>query len=145
MQAVRGLYSQRFAQWAARVLLRDFHVRHAWAVLLRHVRLLGASPERQHAHSPGALLRQLALALHSLETSRLAPPPPRDVLQELTRLASLIRKYAGCPQNAVQAERLLFDFFFEAWGNKPNVSGARVIARDPVDVADAESAGTRTR
>lgn len=52
-------WSPDLSRKAARRALSDPHVRHALASLVRHLRLVANEPERQDAHAPGALKRQL--------------------------------------------------------------------------------------
>jgi hypothetical protein len=90
-------YSPRLARWAVSVLLARSDLEHAARVVLRHVRLVAASPMCGAGHSPGATARQLALLLRELVRARRVPALLRE---ELERAGDFL----GRPANAARID-----------------------------------------
>lgn len=92
-------YSRRLGRWAARALLADPEGARAARVIVRHLRLLAAAPERAVSHGSGALLRHLSLLVRCLLEARPAPLARAELLRASERLAAL----AGDPRPAEEA------------------------------------------
>ncbi|WP_437681070.1 hypothetical protein [Sorangium sp. So ce131] len=96
-RGARGLYSRRLARWAVRALLADPSLCHGACALARHARLVAGDARRRRAHGPGTVLRQLSVLARGFAASRLAPPPPPRVRDELTALVDRLVRAATDP------------------------------------------------
>jgi hypothetical protein len=106
-----GLYSERTATWAARVLLRERQATHVFAALCRAARLFHAHPEHLPEQPPGHLLRQIALALRAL----LLAHPPDGVLEELERLERRVRELLTHQPATAGMERVIANTIGLLW------------------------------
>ncbi len=87
----RHVYSRALARWAARVVLEDSRVDHAFRVVARHARLVALEPSRHDAHGAGALARQLAVIVRMLSSTAHRSRAPRAIRAELERLDARLR------------------------------------------------------
>jgi hypothetical protein len=91
---VRRRYSRALARWAARAMLDDSQLDHAFHVLARHARLVAGNDVRQDAHGAGALARHLGVIVRMLGAAARRRPASRGVLDEIARLDERLRKLA---------------------------------------------------
>lgn len=111
----RLAYSPDLARWAARALLSDSSLRHALAVLLRHLRLIARSPDGERSHAPGAMLRHLFLLLGALDPSRRAPPPSRAISQELQSMSRRVAEALCDDKQRAEWETALGEWASAVW------------------------------
>lgn len=65
-ETLKHLYTDALARWAARAILRDQELSHAFCALARTFRLASRRPDRTLEQPPGHLIRQLALVVRLL-------------------------------------------------------------------------------
>lgn len=132
-----SLYSERTANWAARVLLRERQATHVCSTLARAARLFRAHPEHLPDQPHGHLLRQIVLALRAL----LLAHPPEDVLRELELLEGNARKLLSEPTAAAATEHAIMKAVERLWPERSDAteraSGAERRAPSGEHVHDA--------
>lgn len=140
----KALYSDALSRWAARALLRDRELSHAFSVLARAVRLYCWHPDRADEQPPGHLLRQLCVAIRLL-TRRGAPP---SIVHELEDLEGGLRELLASPR-AQETEARLFDRLgLEVGWTRPDRSSpasGRVVQLRSATGPQAAAAGPAAR
>jgi hypothetical protein len=111
-RSVADAYSERSANWAARVIRADRIFADACAALCRHLRLLAGHTDRQNAQSPGATARAVALLIERLRLH----PASDDVAEEIRTLGRRACEATHAPAEHRNLERALFALASELWG-----------------------------
>jgi hypothetical protein len=105
-------YTAPLARWVVRALLGRPDLDHAARVVVRHLRLLAATPSRARRHPQGALARQLGIVTRDL--ARQAPSP--NLREELERMtATLGRASAEDGRAGREFERALASLLADLW------------------------------
>jgi hypothetical protein len=128
--AVPRLYTDRTAAWAARALLREQHLTHAFCAVLRAFRLFCARPGNLRTQPPGHLLRHMALALRALLLSH----PPEEQLRELEELERRVRALLADPSDAEHWEQHVVVALAGLWSEAPEDASAQRAFRRVVCV-----------
>lgn len=109
-------WSARLARKAAQSALADAHTQHALAAFVRHLRLVAGAPERQDAHAPQALKRQLyVIARRFAETDpydeelrlcveQLRTMPGEMLASGLHELAACMFQVEAAPRSGIRRE-----------------------------------------
>jgi hypothetical protein len=111
-RSLAGAYSERLANWSARILRTDRIFADTCASLCRHLRLLAGHADRQNAQSPGATARTVALLVERLGVHS----APDDVVQEIRTLGRRVCDTTRVPIETRNLERALFALASELWG-----------------------------
>jgi hypothetical protein len=111
-RSVAQAYSERLANWSARILRTDRIFADACASLCRHLRLLAGHADRQNAQSPGATARAVALLIGQLSVHS----PPDDIAEEIRALGRRACDTTLAPNESRNLERALFAVASELWG-----------------------------
>jgi hypothetical protein len=119
--AVPRFYTDRTAAWAARALLREQHLTHAFCSLSRAIRLFCARPENLRTQPPGHVLRHIALALRALLLSH----PPEEQLRELAELERRVRALLAEPSYAAHWEENAVTALTDLWRELTDDAGER--------------------
>jgi hypothetical protein len=121
-----SLYSDELGRWAARVLLADAGVRHAFCAFVRALRLMAIHPVRLRDQSPGALLRVCAMLVRDVVRSRHATGPAPQLELELAEMLRVVSSRLSDPSTALATEERMCMLASALW---PLV-GARSAAPD---------------
>lgn len=123
------VYSQPFAQWAARIVRTDHDLSHGLRGVMRHLRLLSGRDDRRSAQTPGALARALALLVARL----MARPVPRSLAAEAELLRRAALEATRKRQEILELENACFDAAADIWGRGfvEEELPSRVVGDDP--------------
>jgi hypothetical protein len=113
-EKVAATYSLHAARWAARVARRDPALSHALRVVLRHLRLVAADPERRRAQPTLALARQIAHIVIHLASQA----PPENILRELLAIRDGAVHAASRESAADVLEKTCFAVAARLWGSR---------------------------
>ncbi len=104
-RTLQGALSPALARWLARAFLVDQGFRHAASVVARCARLMLAHPNRVDEQPPGALLRQVGVALRRLLQRG---DIPADARGELSKLVSALADQSADREQAVRLEKTVW-------------------------------------